>query len=158
MNQTSEQKIHRYSGQPDEVKGLRGISKLWRELFWSFDQTLSFLAQNHAVLFYAEEQGVWQTAILYTQVCDEADLVFIFTIPQKRKQGQTLSTFQETMTRLELEKNVKKISLEVRQSNVSAIRLYEKCGFKKCGVRLSYYSDGEDAEFYVRNLSADEPS
>ena len=37
-------------------------------------------------------------------------------------------------------------TLEVRQSNVSAIRLYERFGFKAAGLRRRYYQDnGEDA-------------
>ena len=32
-------------------------------------------------------------------------------------------------------KNIKKIYLEVRPDNIKAIRAYEKCGFKKTGVR-----------------------
>ena len=37
-------------------------------------------------------------------------------------------------------------TLEVRESNKAAIRLYEKYDFKETGVRRNYYSDnGEDA-------------
>lgn len=35
--------------------------------------------------------------------------------------------------------------LEVRQSNLNAIRLYERFGFEKIAVRRHYYSDGDDA-------------
>ena len=41
---------------------------------------------------------------------------------------------------------IKYITLEVRASNVPAIKLYEKYGFKSLGVRKGYYQDnGEDA-------------
>ena len=36
-------------------------------------------------------------------------------------------------------------SLEVRESNLVAQRLYEKSGYKKVGIRKGYYSDGENA-------------
>ena len=35
--------------------------------------------------------------------------------------------------------NVKEITLEVRESNVAAISLYEKMGFKEIGIRKKYY-------------------
>jgi ribosomal-protein-alanine N-acetyltransferase len=35
--------------------------------------------------------------------------------------------------------------LEVRESNLAAIALYDKIGFKVLGVRRSYYKDGENA-------------
>jgi ribosomal-protein-alanine N-acetyltransferase len=38
------------------------------------------------------------------------------------------------------------LTLEVRRSNASAIRLYERFGFRSAGVRRRYYQDnGEDA-------------
>ncbi len=35
--------------------------------------------------------------------------------------------------------------LEVRPSNIPAVRLYTRCGFAPVGIRRAYYSDGEDA-------------
>lgn len=40
---------------------------------------------------------------------------------------------------------VKNITLEVRPSNITAIHLYEKYGFKPIHTRPHYYQDGEDA-------------
>ena len=38
------------------------------------------------------------------------------------------------------------IQLEVREGNGSAIRVYEKCGFRSAGIRPNYYADnGENA-------------
>ena len=44
------------------------------------------------------------------------------------------------------------MSLEVRMSNHTAIRLYEKCGFISVGTRARYYADGEDALLMTRNF------
>ena len=50
------------------------------------------------------------------------------------------------MTEMLASNGVETINLEVRVSNVPAIRLYKKYGFKECGVRPGYYLDnGEDA-------------
>jgi len=47
------------------------------------------------------------------------------------------------------------ITLEVRRSNVPAISLYLRSGFRQVGVRKGYYSDnGEDAVLMDRDLSA----
>jgi len=43
--------------------------------------------------------------------------------------------------------------LEVRVSNHSAIRVYEKCGFKRDAPRIGYYQDGEDALLMSRTLN-----
>jgi ribosomal-protein-alanine N-acetyltransferase len=44
------------------------------------------------------------------------------------------------------------IYLEVRISNIPAIRLYEKYGFRKARIIKGYYSDGEDAYVMVKRL------
>jgi ribosomal protein S18 acetylase RimI-like enzyme len=40
--------------------------------------------------------------------------------------------------------------LEVRASNIAAIRLYGACGWQRCGLRPGYYPDGEDALLFRR--------
>lgn len=41
--------------------------------------------------------------------------------------------------------NASFVSLEVRESNLSAISLYRKMGFEEVGRRKRYYENGEDA-------------
>ncbi len=51
------------------------------------------------------------------------------------------------------------LTLEVRPTNHSAIRLYERLGFKAAGVRRRYYQDnGEDALVMWRNLPTGVPT
>ncbi|MDD3303823.1 MAG: ribosomal protein S18-alanine N-acetyltransferase [Clostridia bacterium] len=48
---------------------------------------------------------------------------------------------------------VKKIFLEVRKSNESAKKLYEKCNFNMIHTRKNYYKDNnEDACIYVKEI------
>ena len=48
-------------------------------------------------------------------------------------------------------RGIRKIFLEVRESNAPAIRLYENAGFRKTGVRRNYYtSPVEDAVLMMR--------
>lgn len=47
------------------------------------------------------------------------------------------------------EENLQTLFLEVRVSNVVAIKLYEKFGFKQIDTRKKYYKDGEDALIYA---------
>lgn len=43
-----------------------------------------------------------------------------------------------------------KVSLEVRPSNLPALKLYTESGFEEVGVRESYYGDGENALVLVK--------
>ena len=50
-------------------------------------------------------------------------------------------------------RGIKKVTLEVRESNKVAQRLYEKFGFKKIAIRPRYYQDkNEDAFIYWKIL------
>ena len=54
------------------------------------------------------------------------------------------------------DRELKLAVLEVRTSNNSAIKLYEKIGFKTLRVRKKYYSDtGEDAYVMLYELESE---
>ena len=46
------------------------------------------------------------------------------------------------------------MTLEVRQSNLAALALYQKSGFESAGVRPHYYNNGENAVIMWTNLEA----
>ena len=80
----------------------------------------------------------------FWKVFDEANITNIAVKREYRGQGIgkviTNALIQEAK-----KQGIRAITLEVRVSNISAIRLYEGCGFKNAGIRKKYYPDGEDA-------------
>jgi ribosomal-protein-alanine N-acetyltransferase len=50
------------------------------------------------------------------------------------------------------DKGAEVLALEVRSSNISAITLYERCGFVRAGVRSKYYEGVDDAVLMEKNL------
>ena len=58
----------------------------------------------------------------------------------------------ESLIRLADERGVTTIHLEVRVSNETAVRLYERMGFTRDGIRKRYYTDPlEDALLMTRH-------
>ena len=51
-----------------------------------------------------------------------------------------------------IQANCLSFSLEVRQSNIPAIALYESYGFKKVAKRPNYYLDGESADLMIKEM------
>ncbi|MCH8023978.1 MAG: ribosomal protein S18-alanine N-acetyltransferase [Candidatus Marinimicrobia bacterium] len=49
----------------------------------------------------------------------------------------------------------KRISLEVRQDNDIACKLYMSLGFKAVGTRKDFYGPGQDASLYTKELTAE---
>ena len=55
-----------------------------------------------------------------------------------------------------LEHKIEVITLEVRPSNIYAIKMYEELGFKISHTRKNYYGDKEDAYLMMKNLQKEE--
>ena len=77
-------------------------------------------------------------------VLDEADIMNIVTKKDKRNLGIG-SALLEKLLNVEKEKEIKKITLEVNESNISAIHLYKNFGFKEISIRENYYNKTDNA-------------
>jgi ribosomal-protein-alanine N-acetyltransferase len=67
---------------------------------------------------------------------DEREILNVAVDPAERRRGVASALLRE-----ELRREKTQWFLEVRESNVGAIRLYERAGFRVAGRRESYYSD-----------------
>lgn len=77
-------------------------------------------------------------------ILEEAHITILGIHPEYRKYGLGQAMLVGLMTSA-LGRKLERATLEVRVSNVAAISLYEKYGFKKAGCRKGYYQDtGED--------------
>ena len=78
-------------------------------------------------------------------VLDETDMMNVAVDPAARRQGVAWALIQELTAQLK-QRGSRKLSLEVRASNLGAIRLYESLGFVRLGCRPGYYRNPrEDA-------------
>jgi ribosomal-protein-alanine N-acetyltransferase len=88
---------------------------------------------------------------------DEAHITTFAVHPSWRRQRigeRLLLAFLD----LAIARRAREATLEVRLSNVSARRLYEKYGFRPVGLRPRYYSDnGEDALIMTTEPIAERP-
>ena len=77
-------------------------------------------------------------------IIDEADISNI--VVHKDFRNQHIGSYLlEALLSLAISLNIKTINLEVRESNVPAIKLYESFGFEVCGLRKKYYNNSENA-------------
>ena len=76
---------------------------------------------------------------------DQAEVMHIAVEPSLRGQGIGTLIFGELIKAVK-ERGATSITLEVRPSNIAAIKLYENFGLKSVGRRKNYYLDNnEDA-------------
>ncbi|MEO7328785.1 MAG: GNAT family N-acetyltransferase [Minicystis sp.] len=90
--------------------------------------------------------------LLAWHVADELHVLDVGTLPALRRLGVARAIMHEALCYARAEK-IRVLLLEVRRSNVAAIRLYRGLGFTALGVRRGYYSDnGEDAVEMILGL------
>lgn len=82
---------------------------------------------------------------------DEAHITNIVTKKSYRNQGIG-KTLLDNLIILSDSLNLNSITLEVRESNTPAIKLYEKFNFKNLGVRKNYYKNNENAIIMTKIL------
>ncbi len=88
----------------------------------------------------------------FTAVVDEGYITNIAVHPIHRRKGIAFSLTNGLIEKAKLLK-LAFLTLEVRESNLAAIKLYEKAGFKPVGKRKRFYSDPtEDAVIMTLNF------
>ena len=74
---------------------------------------------------------------------DTADILNIVINPKYQKKGYGKSLFVYLIKGLKY-RGIKDILLEVRKSNIKAIKFYLRLGFKKISVRKNYYMENSN--------------
>ena len=108
--------------------------------------------ETHIFLAAETPQGEFAGYIGLMFVLDEGYISNVAVAPRFRRQGIAEALICELVRRAE-EKQLAFLTLEVRESNLPAIALYEKCGFQTVGRRKNYYEKPtEDALLMTRVL------
>lgn len=92
----------------------------------------------------AEGGGIRGYAILMPGV-DEAELLNIGVVSAEQRKGLGRAMLAEMLAAAR-EKNMRRVFLEVRPSNIAAIALYRSAGFSETGMRRGYYQDANGSE------------
>ena len=112
---------------------------------------LLFFTREDAMFLVVEEKEQILGYCGLLMVLDEGDITNVAVRRDRQKEG--IGNFlMESLIRLAAERGVTTIHLEVRVGNDRAIRLYERNGFTRDGIRKGYYSDPiEDALLMTRH-------
>lgn len=79
------------------------------------------------------------------------DLCEIAVAQSYRRKGYATVLLKEAISIVK-KRAAQRILLEVRCSNIAAISLYERVGFKQISIRKKYYPDGEHAAVFQLNI------
>lgn len=121
---------------------------------WSENGFADALKQPDNIFLVAEMHDGTIAAYcgLYSSI-DEGEITNVAVSEPVRRQGIGFAVMEELFYQAGAQ-GIEKIFLEVRQSNISARRLYEKAGFTDCGVRKNFYErPREDAVVMCADIS-----
>ena len=129
----------------EDIKKIAELEKLCFSLPWS-EQSLREELTNSCAKYTI---GVLDNEIVAYGgmwiIIDEAHITNVAVSPDHRRKGIAIKLLA-LMIKEAKNDGVSAMSLEVRQSNIAAIRLYEQHGFERYGLRKRYYYDNnEDA-------------
>ena len=124
---------------------------------WTLDQIKSEIINNQFANFYVLEMdigGVKQVVGFYDYwvTFDSATIAQIAVHPDYRRQHLASMMMQEIIDDC-YAKRVSNITLEVRENNKKACKLYQKFGFEIVLIKPHYYENGDDAYYMVRKVN-----
>lgn len=136
---------------PDDYKTLEKISAVSMSEPWKEADFISADKNEFAKILAAYDDTIPVGYAVAYFAADESELPSIAVRPDIRRRG--IGTELLTSLFKEVKKHgAQKMFLEVRQSNDSAISLYEKNGFITAGTRKNFYSDPDEDAFVMMKL------
>jgi ribosomal-protein-alanine N-acetyltransferase len=133
-----------------EMRDLNAIERIERASYptpWSRSMFASELAKPSSICLGAFDLETDELAgyLVISRYVDAWHVMNIAVDPEHRRQG-IATTLLERLFELTAGRGRRGYTLEVRVSNVGAVALYGRLGFKPRGVRRGYYTDNrEDA-------------
>jgi [ribosomal protein S18]-alanine N-acetyltransferase len=146
---------------PLELKDLSAIEEIERRSYptpWSRSMFAGELTKVSSISLGAFEEDRLVGYVIVSRYVDAWHVMNIAVHPQRRSRG-VASALLERLIEATANDMRRGYTLEVRVSNERAIRLYERYGFKRRGVRRGYYTDNrEDALIMWRDPEPGRPS
>ena len=136
----------------EDLKSIKNILASDFDNFWSFDVLEEELECKNSYVIVAKnsENNIVGFAGLKV-ILDEADIMNIVVKKTFRHNGIG-SSLLENLISYSKNLNLKNITLEVNENNLSAIHLYDKFSFDKLGIRKKYYNGESDAIIMSKKL------
>ncbi len=134
---------------PEDVPQVAELESQTFSQPWSANGFLDSLKLSNTIFLVAcDGQEIVGYAGMYLSV-DEGEIVNVAVAQNMRRKGIGDALLDE-MAECAAKKGAQRIVLEVRVSNEPAIRLYEKHGYVRCGVRKGFYElPKEDAYIMI---------
>ena len=124
--------------QEEDTKALAQIEEEAFSMPWSEQDFKELLKHPYCFYLVALAEGRIAGCCGFTNICHEANIDNVVVAGQYRNLGIAQAMLGELIKRGD-GMGVEAYTLEVRASNVPAIHIYEKAGFRSEGIRPGFY-------------------
>ena len=130
---------------PDDIPQVKALADLSFTTPWSISSFEYEIGSKDAVLKAAEKDSLIIGYICIRSFLDATHIMDLAVIDEHRQQGIGAMLLNDALLEIRKAKpETEHITLEVRESNIPAIKLYEKFGFMETGRRTNYYSTPDE--------------
>ena len=137
--------LHIRDLEPSDLGAIDAIEQRAYPTPWSRSMFASELAKPTSICLGAFEGDELVGYVINSRYVDAWHVMNVAVDPDRRRRG-IATALLERLFELTNDDERRGYTLEVRISNVGAIRLYERLGFEPRGIRRGYYTDNrEDA-------------
>ena len=119
---------------------------------WSKEQWANEFKKDETKIFGLLVKNFVIGLCVFQVVLDEAQINYFVVNPKFREKGFGSYLMSYLIKKCE-KLNLKKLLLEVSQSNISAERFYSRFNFSTVGIRKNYYKDGSHALLKEKKLT-----
>lgn len=135
--------------QPEHVAQVAELEAMCFSAPWSENSIRGELTNPLSIWIVAVQDGVVAGYVGSQSVPPESDMMNLAVAPLFRRNGIAKQLVRTLVEKLK-QNSITGITLEVRSSNDSAIKLYNALGFVQLGVRPNYYFDPKEDALILR--------
>lgn len=127
----------------EEIKDIKIIEELGKE----YKEKYNPIINDYTFILSYKIDDKYVGFLIYQLLYEDAEIIDIFVLDEYRNRG----IGKALMNKMLENKNIKKVTLEVKKDNNLGIMLYNSMGFKPVSVRKGYYN-GVDALLMLKEV------
>ena len=127
----------------EEIKDI----KLIKNLFKLYKEKYNPIINDYTFILSYKENDKYVGFLIYQLLYENAEIIDIFVIDEYRNKGIGKALINKMLEN----KQIEKVTLEVKNDNKKAIMLYNSLGFKPVSIRKGYY-EGIDAILMLKEV------
>ncbi|MCR5287429.1 MAG: tRNA (adenosine(37)-N6)-threonylcarbamoyltransferase complex dimerization subunit type 1 TsaB [Saccharofermentans sp.] len=111
---------------------------------WQKNEIEKLITEDNKCAFVTEKNGHLACYIGCDIVLDECNIGNLVTEEEERGKGLATAILKRLLEYLK-DRGIKHVYLEVESTNLAAISVYKKCGFRSYNIRKDYFGTNRDA-------------